>query len=110
VALFGAYGGSLMKNAMTIRCLAPCLALLCLLSVPTAAQTVDTGNDTAWEISVRQKTLFNSHTSYEFGNPLDPIYSPLSRLEFSLDSAWAGTHTLRDDLTFTVPFSWQTGV
>lgn len=84
-----------MKNAVSIRCLAPCLALLCLFSLPAAAQTVATGNDAVWEVSVRQKTLFNSHTSYEFGNPLDPIYSPLSRLEFSLDSAWAGVDVRR---------------
>jgi outer membrane protease len=33
---------------------------------------------------------FSSHTSYEFGNPFPPYQNPLSRLEFPLDSWWAG--------------------
>jgi hypothetical protein len=40
--------------------------------------------------SVKTKRLFNSHTSYEFGNPFPPNQAPLSRLEFPLDSWWYG--------------------
>jgi hypothetical protein len=39
---------------------------------------------------VKTKRLFNSHTSYEFGNPFPPYQEPLSRLEFPLDSWWFG--------------------
>jgi hypothetical protein len=40
--------------------------------------------------AVKAKRLFNSHTSYEFGNPFPPYQAPLSRLEFPLDSWWGG--------------------
>lgn len=41
-------------------------------------------------IGLKTKRLFSSHTSYEFGNPLPPYGSPLSRLEFPLGSLWGG--------------------
>lgn len=46
--------------------------------------------DPSWQFSIKQKTLFNSHTSYEFGNPGPPYQTPLSRLEFPVDSVWGG--------------------
>lgn len=71
------------------------LPLICLLSCLTAsvagAETVASPSSASdWQISVKQKTLVNSHTSYEFGNPLPPYQQPLSRLEFPIDSVWAG--------------------
>lgn len=41
-------------------------------------------------MAMKTKRLFNSHTSYEFGNPFPPYQAPLSRLEFPLDSWWGG--------------------
>ncbi len=41
-------------------------------------------------VGMTAQRLFASHTSYEFGNPLAPTQNPLSRLEFPLDSWWAG--------------------
>ncbi len=41
-------------------------------------------------LGIKVKRLDNSHTSYEFGNPFPPYQTPLSRLEFPLDSWWAG--------------------
>jgi hypothetical protein len=41
-------------------------------------------------LGVIAQYYFSSHTSYEFGNPLPPFQNPLSRLEFPLDSWWAG--------------------
>lgn len=46
--------------------------------------------DPSWQFAIKQKFLFNSHTSYEFGNPFAPYQKPLSRLEFPLDSVWGG--------------------
>ncbi len=41
-------------------------------------------------IGMTTQRMFASHTSYEFGNPFAPTQNPLSRLEFPLDSWWAG--------------------
>lgn len=64
--------------------LACCLLALSLL--PAAALAEDQG----WRAELKTKVFFNSHTSYEFGNPDPPNQSPLSRLEFPLDSVWTG--------------------
>jgi len=41
-------------------------------------------------LGIKAEYLFNSHTSFEFGNPFPPYQAPLSRLEFPLDSLWGG--------------------
>ncbi|MBI4799342.1 MAG: omptin family outer membrane protease [Desulfarculus sp.] len=41
-------------------------------------------------LSPKLRRLVKSHTSYEFGDPDAPRHSPLSRLEFPLDSWWGG--------------------
>ena len=41
-------------------------------------------------IGMKIERMTGSHTSYEFGNPFPPNQAPLSRLEFPLDSWWAG--------------------
>jgi outer membrane protease len=41
-------------------------------------------------LGLKTETFFSSHTSYQFGNPLPPFQSPLSRLEFPMDSTWVG--------------------
>jgi len=49
-------------------------------------------------IDLSIQRLVASHTSYEFGNPFPPNQAPLSRLEFPLDSWWAGAE-LRANLS-----------
>ena len=46
----------------------------------------------AWTIGYRSRTLVSSVTSYEFGMPAGvvPAWSPLSRLDFPLNSLWHG--------------------
>ena len=41
-------------------------------------------------VAFKTRRFVGSHTSYEFGAPFPPRQSPLSRLEFPLDSWWAG--------------------
>jgi hypothetical protein len=67
------------------------LVLVLLTLTPCAADAA-----APWQISLKTKFLFNSRTSYEFGNPLPPGQSPLSRLQFALDSVWAGFEARRD--------------
>ena len=43
-----------------------------------------------FSLGIKARNYFNSHTSYEFGNPFPPYQKPLSRLEFPLDSWWGG--------------------
>lgn len=43
-----------------------------------------------FSVGGKVKYFFKSHTSYEFGNPYYPLQEPLSRLEFPLDTWWAG--------------------
>lgn len=65
--------------------------LLCLLSgTAQAGQEDPVSAEPSWQIAIKQKTLVNSHTSYEFGNPSPPHQQPLSRLEFPVDSVWGG--------------------
>lgn len=54
-----------------------------------------------WSVSLQTKYLFKSHTSYEFGNPLPPYQAPLSRLEFPLNSWWAGASLRREFSRFS---------
>lgn len=89
------------------RSWAICLGLACLLALPAAAQTVGqtavqgaagqapATSQAIWSVEARVKRMFDSHTSYEFKNPFPPGQSPLSRLEFGLDSWWAGLEVRR---------------
>jgi hypothetical protein len=65
-----------------------------LTAIPASAGDMDS----SWHFALTQKTMFSSHTSYEFGVPYEPMYSPLSRLEFPLNSVWGGL-TLRKNLS-----------
>jgi hypothetical protein len=40
--------------------------------------------------NIKTQYMIGSHTSHEFGNPFPPYQTPLSRLEFPLDSLWVG--------------------
>lgn len=61
--------------------------MLCVTLLPPAACHA---GDTNWEVTAKTKLLVNSHTSYEFGNLAPPYQTPLSRLEFPVDSVWTG--------------------
>ncbi len=54
-----------------------------------------------WSVSLQTRYFFKSHTSYEFGNPFPPHQTPLSRLEFPLDSWWAGVSMRREFSRFS---------
>lgn len=67
-----------------------CLGL-CLLAAALPALAQDDGQpDEGLYIAPKVTRLFNSHTSYQFGDPWEPQLKPLSRLEFPLDSWWGG--------------------
>ena len=73
--------------------LAVVLLVASLLCLPIAALSADgemPPKDPTWKIDVKQKTLFNSHTSFEFASPYSLYQQPLSRLEFPVDSIWGG--------------------
>ncbi len=55
-----------------------------------------------WSVDLRTKYYFKSHTSYEFGNPFPPRQAPLSRLEFPMNSWWAGAEARRSIGRFSV--------
>jgi hypothetical protein len=54
-----------------------------------------TTDDYPWSVDVHVRSFFKSHTSYEFGNYFAPYQSPLSRLEFPMDTWWAGAEARR---------------
>jgi len=54
--------------------------------------------------------MFNSHTSYEFGNPYPPYQVPLSRLEFPLTSVWPGFEARRRLGRFSVGLDYLTSL
>ena len=73
-----------------LLCLAVVLA--CLFgALPARAAT-----EQDWIVTAKLKFLFGSHTSYEFGNPYSPYQVPLSRLEFPLNTIWAGFEVRRN--------------
>ncbi len=78
------------------------LALLFLLvtnSVVLAAENDELVPLTKYlSLGAKVKRLFNSHTTFEFGNPFYPFQAPLSRLEFPLNSWWGGA-----ELRFSTP-------
>lgn len=86
-----------MTESAVTKIMLPLICLLSCLPVPVARAEIAALPSSAsdWQISVKQKTLVNSHTSYEFGNPLPPYQQPLSRLEFPIDSVWAGVELRR---------------
>lgn len=81
IALRGLWG------RLSLFCLLAMFSVVLLPSAPVAAQEAAAPT---WQIGIKLKPLINGHTSYEFGNPLPPYQQPLSRLEFPVDSVWAG--------------------
>jgi hypothetical protein len=87
-------------------CLLGSIALV-IPAVPVCAQET---TDSSWQVDVKLKTLLNSHTSYEFGNPLPPYQRPLSRLAFPVDSVWAGLAVKKQLSRFSVGAEFLTTV
>ena len=75
------------------RCLGIAVVAFVLLLSPRSGPAA---GDPDWIVTTKVKFLFNSHSSYEFGNPFPPRQVPLSRLEFPLDSVWAGFEARRN--------------
>jgi len=59
-------------------------------------------------IDYRIRSMFNSHTSYEFGgsSPLTGPYSPMSKLDWSLDSVWDGFQMGVEKPNWGAHFEW----
>lgn len=75
------------------------LVFFCALIISPASAAGTEDRETAsrpWSVSLQTRYFFKSHTSYEFGNPFPPYQTPLSRLEFPLDSWWAGASMRRE--------------
>ncbi len=65
----------------------------------------------AWTIDYRISSMFNSHTTYEFGtSPLDgpDQYTPLSKLNWSLDATWHGLRVGVEKPNWKTHFQWLT--
>jgi len=85
--------------------LAGCLILwLVATGLPTVAAADEKAADPekAWSAEVLVKRSIYSHTSYEFGNPDPPYQAPLSRLEFPMNTWWAGGEIKRRFPRFSV--------
>jgi len=80
------------------------LAILCLAqTAPAATQDVGKKEDALrpWSVALQTRYFFSSSTSYEFGNPYPPYQAPLSRLEFPLNTWWAGASLRREFSRFS---------
>jgi len=56
-----------------------------------------------WTAELQVKRYFGSHTSYEFGTPPSPpLWAPLSRLEFPMNTWWAGGELRRSFSRFSL--------
>ncbi len=61
-----------------------------------------------WTIDYRFRTIFDSSTTYEFGTPpyYETQHTPLSRLNFPLDSYWHGIQLGLQKPTWDVHIEW----
>jgi hypothetical protein len=71
-------------------------------AVATAADEKPLAPENPWSAELHVKRYFSSHTSYEFGNPYPPNQAPLSRLEFPMNTWWAGGELRRRFSRFSV--------
>lgn len=72
--------------------------LFVFLTANAAAQDgMPASEERPWQVAaILERTIGNSHTSYEFGNPFLMSYSPLSRLEFPINTWWGGVELRRE--------------
>lgn len=83
-----------MTHPRTGFVLALALVWLCLGPVASPARAA-AEDQVVWSAEAKVTRMFDSHTSYEFGQPFPPQYAPLSRLEFALNTWWAGVELTR---------------
>jgi len=86
------------------------LFVFCFAQIAPAA-TVETAKKEdslrPWSVALQSRYFFHSHTSYEFGNPYPPGQAPLSRLEFPLNTWWAGISLRREFSRFSAGIEVQ---
>ena len=87
-------------TAYCLVCLITMWMILGSVSLVSAQQTQTKPVEKPWSVDLQVKYNFNSHTSFEFGNPYPPYQSPLSRLEFPMNTLWVGAEIRRSF------FSW----
>ncbi|MBM4200057.1 MAG: omptin family outer membrane protease, partial [Gammaproteobacteria bacterium] len=95
------------------RCGVTVLSLLIIGFLPPlvlAAASEGYPPASVWSLEAKLKGLFSSHTSYEFGNPVTPYQSPLSRLEFPINSVWGGLEGRGDFSLFSAGVEFLTSV
>jgi hypothetical protein len=100
----------IVSLALFCLCAAPAVALADQGAAGSADDKVKPAARSAWCVEAKVKRLFNSHTSYEFGNPTAPYQEPLSRLEFGLDSWWGGVEISRRTPMWSVSFEFLRNV
>jgi len=73
------------------------VALCLALAATTAprAHAADYDLTKGWTVELKTKSMFSSHTSYEFKNPFPPGQL-LSRLQFPMKSVWAGAEVRKE--------------
>ncbi len=95
-----------IRNYSTLHCLGWVLIMLLMLAgfpaVTVAADEKSPVPEKPWSAELHVKRYFSSHTSYEFGNPYPPNQAPLSRLEFPMNTWWAGGELRRRFSRFSV--------
>lgn len=79
------------RDALVV--LALCLAFATML--PGQALAVDEDFTKGWTVELKTKSMFSSHTSYEFNNP-NPPGQLLSRLQFPMKSIWWGAEVRKE--------------
>jgi len=93
--------------------LAGFILILTLLAGPASGETAgeeESCLEARLSLGVMVRRLIDSHTSYEFGNPFPPYQTPLSRLEFPLDSWWGGLEARVDWPRFSLGLEALTSV
>lgn len=85
---------------------------LILASVPASGAGSAAGGPAkpSWSVDLKFRYALGSHTSYEFGNPLPPYQTPLSRLEFPFDTWWGSLGVRRDFSRFSVGIEGRTNL
>lgn len=78
-----------------LACLTIVMLALAVFPGITAAEEKPPAPDKSWSAELHVKRYFGSYTSYEFGNPDPPFQAPLSRLEFPMNTWWAGLEVRR---------------
>lgn len=117
--------GQLPSSVEYLQCSAQCALDTGCESCGTECGGCDTGCDTGcggscwanpccsvWTFDYQIRTFFNSHTSYEFGTMPGsvPMYAPLSRLDWDLDSTWHGLRIGLEKPCWNVHFEWLTPI